>query len=62
MISAGQINSVGAQEIRPPKAGNLKAVENWLLYIKLGNDEVCAGVQLSDDWVLTLADCIDEKL
>ncbi|XP_060585534.1 uncharacterized protein LOC132741404 [Ruditapes philippinarum] len=56
-----QINSVGAQEIRPQKAGNLKAVENWLLYIKLGNDEVCAGVQLSDDWVLTLADCIDEK-
>ncbi|XP_060556133.1 sushi, von Willebrand factor type A, EGF and pentraxin domain-containing protein 1-like [Ruditapes philippinarum] len=61
MLSAGQINSVGAQEIRLPKAGNLKAVENWILYIKLGNDEVCAGVQLSDNWVLTLADCIDEK-
>ncbi|XP_060565890.1 sushi, von Willebrand factor type A, EGF and pentraxin domain-containing protein 1-like [Ruditapes philippinarum] len=57
-----QINSVGAQEIRPQKAGNLKAVENWVLYIKLGNDEVCAGVQLSDDWVLTLADCIDKKI
>lgn len=31
----------------------------WIAIIKRGNTRVCAGVQLSNQWILTLNECID---
>jgi hypothetical protein len=56
------VDRVDAQELLSERKNTLRSIEELIVYIKLGKDEVCAGVQMSDAWVLTLADCIDTKM
>jgi hypothetical protein len=62
VLSIGQVDSVGAKKLLSERAKILRSIEKLIVYITLGNDEVCAGVQISDAWILTLADCIDTKM
>jgi hypothetical protein len=62
VLSIGQVDSVCAQKLLSERANTLRSIEKLIVYIKLGNDEVCAGVQISDAWILTLADCVDTKM
>jgi hypothetical protein len=59
----GQVYSVDAEKLRilRQRDDSLRSIEKMLVYIKRGNDEVCSGVQVSDAWILSLADCIEEK-
>ncbi|XP_060575939.1 uncharacterized protein LOC132733324 [Ruditapes philippinarum] len=62
LVMLWQVDRVDAQEILSERKNTLRSIEELIVYIKLGKDEVCAGVQMSDAWVLTLADCIDTKI
>ncbi|XP_060601489.1 uncharacterized protein LOC132754795 [Ruditapes philippinarum] len=62
LVMLWQVDSVGAKKLLSERANTLRSTEKLIVYIKLGNDEVCAGVQISDAWILTLADCVDTKI
>ncbi|XP_060596951.1 uncharacterized protein LOC132750896 [Ruditapes philippinarum] len=61
-VELGQVETVGSQKLLSERANSLRSIEKLIVYIKLGNDEVCAGVQMSDAWILTLADCVDKNI
>ncbi|XP_060573656.1 sushi, von Willebrand factor type A, EGF and pentraxin domain-containing protein 1-like [Ruditapes philippinarum] len=44
--------------IEPRKTSS--QISNWIVFIGIKND-ACAGVQLSNEWILTLGECVNSK-